>query len=329
MWNQKARRRPAFTLIELLVVIAIIGILIALLLPAVQAAREAARRAQCSNNFKQVGLALHNYHSALETFPPGMILYYPGVCPGIPTTGPNYLGASWSTFILPYMEHGSIYDQIDFAAPFPEYVQPSWMKAGSNRISSYECPSDPNSDQWVEIASGRQSGPNPVDDFRQINMCGVADSVDKGCGNYFWVTGEGDGVFFNVKPVRLGKIADGSSQTLAVGEYVGAWGQHPDEGKAYMGSFYIAWNVQDTALGINGFGSVPGGRNESLDPIDGDGGNRHLELWDEVGFASWHPGGCHFLMADGSVQFLKESIDQSTLAYLTTRDGGDLIPEGY
>ena len=110
------KSRPAFTLVELLVVIAIIAILIALLLPAVQAARESARRVQCSNHFKQVGLALHNYHTAIGSFPPGMIGWdsrWSSSC-GPKGSGSYYIGFGWSSFILPYLEQQNLYDNLTF-----------------------------------------------------------------------------------------------------------------------------------------------------------------------------------------------------------------------
>jgi len=157
------------------------------------------------------------------------------------------------------------------------------------------------------------------------NMCGVADSTDYGCGSYFWPRVDADGVFFNRHPVKVRDIIDGTSHTLAVGEITGAKSVHPSEGSCWTGYMWITWNIQDTHHGINGFGSLPGGRDDEVDPLDGDGGNRHVEMRDEVGFCSWHPGGCHFLIADGSVHFLSENIDQTILAELTTRAGGEAI----
>ena len=158
-------RRHGFTLVELLVVIAIIAMLVTLLLPAVQAAREAARRTQCQNNFKQIGLALQNYHSAIGTFPPGS------------RWTSDYFGWSWGVYILPQMEQGTVYNQLNFAEDFLSPI--NWAVMGT-KIDYFLCPSSPNQNAWIECCSGRQNGPNSVDDLRQSNMAGVSDSVGNG-----------------------------------------------------------------------------------------------------------------------------------------------------
>ncbi|MEX0818470.1 MAG: DUF1559 domain-containing protein, partial [Pirellulaceae bacterium] len=138
-------KHRGFTLVELLVVIAIIGILVALLLPAVQAAREAARRMQCSNNLKQLGLALHNYHDTLKTFPPGYVSNRPGVegssswC-----RSGGVQGAPWTALILPYMEQQNLHDQFNFNVPF-QATSNQMAPPNSNVViplDTYSCPSD-------------------------------------------------------------------------------------------------------------------------------------------------------------------------------------------
>ena len=143
MGQHDSRHRPGFTLVELLVVIAIIAILIALLLPAVQAAREAARRIQCANNFRQIGVALHNYHTALQAFPPGMV-YEDSNCPDqkVPE-GTFYDGVGFCVFVLPYLEAGVTYDLIDFSLGGLAIYQPENIDVGRQRIAAYKCPSDP------------------------------------------------------------------------------------------------------------------------------------------------------------------------------------------
>ena len=318
------RVRTGFTLVELLVVLAIVGILIGLLLPAVQAARQAARRIQCANNLKQLGLALHNYHSALKKFPPGLNMYTSASCPGVPA-GSHY-GWSWSTFILPYMEQGAVYEMIDFDVG--AYAWPNAREAGASRIRTFCCPSDPYGEEWVDCCTGWSNGAADDEDFRQTNYVGVADSIDRGCGNGIWPRTDGNGMLFNLKPVRVSHVKDGTSNTLFVGEWVGSWGSHSTTGQSYLGMHWISWNIQDTALGINGSGSIPGGRNINVDPIDGDGGDRYAELWDEIGFASYHPGGAHFLLVDGSTQFLNEHMDHFVLAAMTTRLEGEVWKKG-
>lgn len=313
-----------FTLVELLVVIAIIGILVALLLPAVQAAREAARRTHCANNFKQAALALHNYHDANERFPPGMNMWWHAGCPNWPTGA--YYGWGWGAFILPFLEEGTTHEQIDFRAG--DYSAPGARDAAGNRIETYICPSDPNSGAWIEHTTGwnHPKGTRPTDDFRMTNMAGVAHSTNMGCnGNRLYVREDGNGMLFNIKGVRMPDVLDGTSHTLLLGEITGAEGQHPSEGSGYFGYIWVTQAVQDVSQGINGPFTVPGGRNQATDPVDGDGGGRHQELYNEVSFSSWHVGGAHFCFTDGSVQFVNDNIDQALLESLATRAGGEVL----
>lgn len=312
-------RAPGFTLVELLVVIAIIGVLVALLLPAVQAAREAARRSSCMNNAKQVGLGLLNYESSKGTLPPGTVMNAAND-PLVPAGTISY-GYSWGVYTLPYLEADAAFKQIDTKQPIGNFA--ANVGAGT-LIPTFICPSAPSEyDHWVECCSNSQHGPSPSDDFRETNFAGVADAFNAFFANPQPVA-NGGGVLFNFHPVSLKEVTDGTSRTLMVGEVTGGLGIHPSEGGAWIGHMYAAWNVQDTAAGINGIGSVPGGRDDKVDPFDGDGGNRHFEYYDESGFSSFHLGGAHFAMVDGSVQFLEDSIDQNLLGVLTTRDGGDV-----
>ncbi|MEA1949825.1 MAG: DUF1559 domain-containing protein [Planctomycetota bacterium] len=296
--RRNSRVSDGFTLVELLVVIAIIGILIALLLPAVQAAREAARRSQCANNFRQVGLALHNYHGVHNVFPPATFHTQSGTC----SFSETYYGYSWSAFILPYFEQDSNYDAFDF-------TQWYWtggsagLNASGRAIPLYICPSDPQRDELVGC-TGRinRPGRDPNEDLGRTNMDAVADSVDWTCDSR-WPRLDGDGVLYNYSKTKIADISDGTSHTLLVGEITGA------ESGTYAGHNFVTWNLSDTALGINGPYSRPGG-----------GTWRYRE----AGFSSFHAGsGCHFLFADGSTHFIIEDIDQKTLAAMTTRAGGE------
>ncbi len=285
-----------FTLVELLVVIAIIGILVALLLPAVQAARAAARKTQCSNNFKQVGVALHNYESSRKSLPMGMLDHG------------GFWG--WSTHILPYIEEQGIYDMYTLKVGSYWSGPPSRNREASKSwISAYLCPDDPqaqpSSGNGIPISSAT---PN---EFAALgNMCGVSDSVE-------WMTPnntrprkfpEVDGVFGANDSCEMAKIVDGTSKTLAVGEAAGGG----DGSK--VGNFWATWNLKDTIEGINGPKTAVGGKY----PSDAAGPGTAS---DSAGFSSWHSGGCHFVLADGSVHFVSQDIAQSVLAALTTRNG--------
>ena len=309
--NRKSKRLAGFTLVELLVVIAIIAMLVTLLLPAVQAAREAARRTQCQNKFKQICLSLHNYESARAEFPAGQ-------------EWKDTPGWSWGTHTLPFMEESAVYDRIDFKEEFVS--ERNWPVNGTY-IDAFICPNSANANAWIECCSGRQNGPNSVDDMRQSNMAGVSDSVGngpKGSPSSVART-DGNGMLFNLRKLQMKNVTDGTSKTLFVGEITSAFGEHPSDGTTWIGHMWGNWNCQTTALGINGVGSVPGGRDVNEDPLDGDGGNRHTEYWREVGFSSYHPGGAHFTMVDGSVRLLSQDIDQFVLEAFTTRAGAEVF----
>jgi prepilin-type N-terminal cleavage/methylation domain-containing protein len=299
----QARSRTGFTLIELLVVIAIIAILVALLLPAVQAAREAARRMQCANNLKQIGVAMHSYHSACGIFPVGDISWDPGDCGAPFGDNQQYKGYAWSAHILPYLEEGDLFDQFDFVNYDP-FRGPNHA-AGQQFVTTYLCPSDPTgpvfttqSIIWQKYEAG-------------CNVSGVADSWDYTCHGTSRHRTDGDGIFFNQSRVRIRDIRDGTSKTLMVGEVVGFGDTGSTDPWAVGKAPWIVDNILHTRNGINL--NVPA-----------------IVIWhtpDIMGFASYHPGGCHFLVADGSVHFFLEDIDSHVLRSLTTRNGVSNNPD--
>lgn len=278
-------RDSGFTLVELLVVIAIIGILIALLLPAVQAAREAARRMQCSNNMKQVGLALHLYHDVNTVFPYGKR----------PAGRPNW---SWSALILPLMEQQSLYDEIDFRHGYNTLINAPLIK---RHVGTYLCPSA-SAEALVSCCGGIPG----EEDAAQSSYSAISTHTNERYGT----TPNGSGVMYNGSAVRIAHISDGTSQTFMAGESVPFPDDDPwfdDSGycpnrACVWGKMWAAENCMTTYYGIN---SRP--------------------IRDQSGVQSEHPGGANFLFADAHISFLAETINQETLNALTTRANGDLI----
>ena len=326
------RRRTAFTLVELLVVIAIIGVLVALLLPAVQSAREAARRSQCQNNFKQVGVALQNYHSAHGVFPDGTQYVTsasatadnfkaPKFPPGAAAN--NYPGMGWGAFILPYMEAQQVYDMIDFNHKDGFLAPQSW-EAGAKLIPGFVCPSERNEQAWIDCCTGVGHFGVAGNDWRMSNIAGVADSRDA-YSHDFVPTSRGKGILYNYSEVEAKRITDGLSNTFIVGEITSAEGIDFGGEQVWVAHSWITRNVADLGQGVNGPGSVPGGRDDKVDPFDGDGGNRHDEFHREHGYASWHPSGAHFAFADGSVQFVSDNTNTLVLWARATKADDDLV----
>ena len=189
---RRTRRTTGFTLIELLVVIAIIAILIALLLPAVQQAREAARRSTCQNNLKQMGIAMHNYHDVVQVFPPGVIHSLTNDPMGIGT------GWSWGTFLLPYIDQAPIFNQLNTQRPI-DPTNATQLSLIRTIIPVYNCPSDPH----------RNNSENP---YATIRMSGASTGVAIGKSNYRAVFGPGEancvltdggGMFFANSNIRI------------------------------------------------------------------------------------------------------------------------------
>jgi prepilin-type N-terminal cleavage/methylation domain-containing protein/prepilin-type processing-associated H-X9-DG protein len=303
--SRSARRRPAargFTLVELLVVIAIIGILIALLLPAVQAAREAARRAQCTNNLKQIGLGLHNYHDTNGAFPPGNIAIW---------NGSQWFGWGWTwqAKILPFIEQNTLYEKIGNNMNTDSGGKDStWTKLACEQtvIPSFQCPSHPNGN----LGYGGQDN----DQISTYNgVCGSTTFNDDQTDTQNDIAYRGDGVFFINSHIGFRDIIDGTSNTFAVGEVqVQLASGMPGNDRHYI----FAPNADDNppkdvteyliGMEIGSFG----------DPINS-GSNEAT--------GSYHPGGCNFLFADGSIHFLSENINMNIYQALSTRAGGEVV----
>lgn len=295
-------KRRGFTLIELLVVIAIIAVLVALLLPAVQQAREAARRSQCKNNMKQLGLALHNYHDTYLTFPSGRSTEIAG----------TYAGHTTEVMLMPYLEQVNLYNKLNLNVPF--YVSPNFDCPGLQLIPVYLCPSNPVT-EGVNWTGGTNpcAGADPNQDTARTHYEGIADT---GTGRYAplsLVIDNGNGAFYHNSQTRIADIVDGTTNTLLFCEIV-------SNGK---GTFSCcSWIAYSDGIGtVNGinapFRSTPGG----VPPLNADmwGGNAFS------GPASFHTGGAHFMLGDGSVRFISQSISQATLLALTTIYGSETV----
>ncbi|MBN2292476.1 MAG: DUF1559 domain-containing protein [Pirellulales bacterium] len=312
MKTPKFLRPNGFTLVELLVVIAIIGILIAMLLPAVQAAREAARRMQCCNNFKQAAVALHNYESSNKSFPVGW-RHAEYEC------GLNFFfeGFGWGAYLLPYAEQNDIYDNLLHNGTWPaRYKDPTngHLNAGGATIDTFLCPSDPQTEPRVEVTNLFDNGDPAAggkDDHGRSNMAGAASSIDYTCSTRLGITSrrpdpQADGVLRGWAPVKIRDISDGTSNTVLIGEVTGAG---PG---TWSGFKWTSGAVVDASGGINGLGTIPGGGTWA--------GN-------DSGFSSYHSGGCHFAMADGSSRFVSEDIEQATLERIVARNDGEMPGE--
>ncbi len=286
--NQWSGRRRGFTLIELLVVIAIISILIALLLPAVQQAREAARRTQCRNNMLQLALALHNYHSAHTVLPPGCV-NESGPVRSV-TDGGYHFG--WLAQVLPYFDEANLYRAIDFS--LSAYQQPVSQTAGGLPLpQSLICPSSVT--RGLAYAGAHHDVEAPID-------------VDN------------NGVLFLNSSVQLRDITDGRSHTLMLGEFV--------DGTGLMWWTGTNATLRNAGGGISSGGDASRylAAIEAAvigeEPVVDD-----AQALAVGGFSSPHEGGAHFALADGSIRFIASRIDQDTFRRLANRRDGELIGE--
>jgi len=340
-------KRSGFTLIELLVVIAIIGVLIALLLPAVQAAREAARRVQCVNNLKQIGIALHNYHDTIGVFPFGM---------GARFRYNVFFWYSAQAMLLPYMDQAPLYNAINFNYPIesgnnqwgPPWAMDAFVvnsTATSTKVAVFLCPSDPT------------VFPDPDISYPGNNYLGNSGVNPRG----WWNPQVADGLFFAENCIRISAITDGLCNTAAFSEHLKGDGDQsrytpyadvleirgfrsalieqndlgeimrlaqgcqdlsPANSASAPGSWFQAnWFEGDIGFGVYNH-LVPPNHNscENLEP-----GISVLMKSNAHTASSYHPGGVNVLMADGAVRFVKESVGRSVWWALGTRAGGEVV----
>ncbi|WP_254506651.1 DUF1559 domain-containing protein [Anatilimnocola floriformis] len=297
-------RRRAFTLVELLVVIAIIGVLVALLLPAVQSAREAARRTQCSNNLRQLGIGMHNYHDTLNTFPFGW----------------SDFGQGWSACILPYIEQAPLWNSIQWndANDWDIDNSPNEQACGT-LIKTLRCPS-----AAIPQYVNNQGIPKRVPACYRGVASSTADSDDpstSAVGRYLEQS-DLEGIFFGNSRIAFKNITDGTSNTFMMGECY--WDTYSQDGNQmdfwYIGSPQVdPWPANATE-----FSEFVGSTGVPMNARKIATASGYVK---ELSFTSFHPVGTLFCMADASVRFVPYTMDAVTYKAMGSRDGGEVLKD--
>jgi len=331
-------RKPGFTLVELLVVIAIIGVMVGLLLPAVQSAREAARRMSCQNNLKQLGLALHNYESTYKRFPAGRLSLGTLVGSGAGNfrPDPQTKNVHGLVSLLLFMEQQPLYDRFNFSGAFGNYragassplATPDAIASGNAALSvtpvqAFLCPSDggqadinPSTHYSPDLGAGGIRAHKAGYDFIMTHST---------LGNYNLHNGTSTNtryIFGENSYTKMAGITDGTSNTLAMGEMTLELFNGVTSAWSYAGWVSVgidpvgSWNLTFPARGLNIWNY-----NNHISPLNNKRGRR--ATWYNA--ASLHPGGVQFVLADSSVRFISESIDVPSLTNLCRMSDGEVI----
>jgi prepilin-type N-terminal cleavage/methylation domain-containing protein/prepilin-type processing-associated H-X9-DG protein len=347
-------RRSGFTLLELLVVIAIIGVLIALLLPAVQKVREAANRTHCLNNLKQMGLALHNYHDNFNRFPPSLDW---GLVPWLPPPNRGWTYSwSWMAYILPYIEEDNLWNQgltwahkgdpVGYPPQTFFFFPPgdwwnNWANAGGANpvfgtpVKTYICPSEPRNLVVIYEPLGNVSLPIAFTDYLGVDGIQGQDADPNGA----FPAGDKSGIlvssdFSTKRKINIASITDGTSNTLMVGE-------RPPSADMFYGWWFAPGGFDGSGVGDISLGarevvyaqniaSVQAGNYTGSCPQTKVGFQPGTinDNCDQVHFWSWHPGGANWLWGDGSARFISYSMNE-VLPQLCTRNGGEVVNFDY
>ncbi|MGQ0634542.1 MAG: DUF1559 family PulG-like putative transporter [Planctomycetaceae bacterium] len=343
--RSRALRSRGFTLIELLVVIAIIAVLIALLLPAVQQAREAARRTQCKNNLKQIGLAMHNYLETFSILPPGMIAQGMTTAATAAAIGQQSIlnHTAW-TMILPYLDQGNLYNLFDFRTASNNAKNPSHtIPVAGNYVNNLPpsqqilpvllCPTDPNvvlvtfddPTTWAPWFWTHKAAPTSYMVCSGAQVEWIA-TYGEFTGTVTLPNGKvvlGVGAFGNNGSARIRDFSDGTTNALLVGEsrlqkmwpplHMPVWGQ------GRQASTYGRMNPDSDPLSFNNC-------IQKINNTFADCGGGPKDAWPNA-FGSEHVGGCQFLLGDGSARFVSESMDYNTLCLLAYIKDGNVIAD--
>jgi prepilin-type N-terminal cleavage/methylation domain-containing protein len=308
--------RSGFTLVELLVVIAIIGVLVALLLPAVQAAREAARRMQCANNLKQIGLALQTYESAHGTFPPGFISRVTGTWSGggndpIPEAGPGW---SFFALLLPQLEQPGLHNAINFNLPITDAAN---QAARATRVSSFQCPSD----AWTGPVTvwPASLGVNNLAHSSYIGCLGGGDPANAPGYSAMYEEQPFNGMFHRNFGVTHADILDGTSNTIGLGERASMFAPNGWAGVIPTAQTVFSPRIaqrRGQAVGQTARPAI------TMATVHIRSGGPNASTGSPGGFWSPHPGGCLFMLMDGSTHTITTTVDMRVFRAMAGRNDG-------